>query len=105
MFPSFQREFSPDSCRCIGTTLLGTGRYCPLLKTERLPPYLFLSARRSHHRTRPAYLRGLIHRWRRAGPSARLVRCPPPRTAHGGPADPSPFLRITAERADRVASL
>src|ERR1017187_3636390 len=88
-----------------GPRFSGTGSYCPLLKTERLTLYLFLSVRRSHHRTRPAYPHGSIHQWRRARPAVRLVRWPPPRTGHECQADHSPFLRITAERAERVASL
>src|SRR5437016_12896196 len=56
-----------DSCGCIWTRVSHTGRYCCLLlKTERLPPYLFPSACKSHYRTRPAYLHRSIHQWRRA---------------------------------------
>src|SRR5579859_4262683 len=80
-------------------------RRYPLFKTERLFPYCIPSACKSHYPTRPAYLRGPIHRWRRTRPSVRPVRCLPPRIAHGDPASPSPFPRQIDELTKRVASL
>lgn len=91
-----------------GPRFSGAGSYCPLLKAERMSSYLFPSARRNYHRTRPAYPHGSIRRRRRARPAVRLIRCVPPRIAHGGPADPfpiSPNSRRTRKESGFIVNL
>src|SRR5689334_15145994 len=91
--PSMVEASRPASCH-----------WWSLLKTKRLLLCLSLSARRSRHPTRPAYLREPTHQWHRTRAAVLQVRCPQPRRAHEGPSDPSPFLQIVAEPARRVAS-